>query len=136
MGKRTYLSCPHCGDDAMASDADGMFLEDDEGTCPSCGVRVRVWCEEFGDEVHGSLVQVDYNERCRVRRCSECGTRGPICRHANRRLLAQRRAREAAFHEGSRRGLVWDDPELTQMMDATRMQVVAHRKREPGEVRP
>lgn len=63
MSEKVYLTCPECGEDAIpassygcltcgddeedhGSDCHGfvqpMWCEDDGGTCPECGVNLRV----------------------------------------------------------------------------------------------
>lgn len=32
------LQCPNCGDDVFVADTDGMFWEDDDGICDTCGL--------------------------------------------------------------------------------------------------
>lgn len=40
------LQCPGCGGDVFESDEDGMFWEDMEGMCPTCGMLCTVGVDD------------------------------------------------------------------------------------------
>ena len=46
MTDREWLECPCCGEDAIESDEEGLFNEDQGGPCPDCGCLVSVVIDE------------------------------------------------------------------------------------------
>jgi hypothetical protein len=56
---KAYLDCPDCGEEAIPSNADGLFHEDMPIVTCSCGARVRVVVDEW-HETDGERTGVAY----------------------------------------------------------------------------
>jgi hypothetical protein len=87
---KSWLECPECGDDAIESDDDGLFQEDQEATCQMCGTICRVSvdcgldCDTEGADGVASAVSNDEVEDIGQPRCDcSCGAveefRGKPC---------------------------------------------------------
>jgi len=67
------LECGHCGGHAIYANSEGLFYEDEDGTCDDCGMRGSVSVDDDGRASWNSAADDDETALCERGGCNDCG---------------------------------------------------------------
>ncbi len=67
-----YLSCDHCGDEAVSSKTD-LFAEGDADRCQVCGFPGRISVDDFEEPYTATFILDEFDDsRCNDPDCTDC----------------------------------------------------------------
>jgi len=77
QGGNDSLECDHCGGVAVVADDDGMYYENRESECMSCGMPGRISFDEVEEDDASYtdatwLVSWVESDKCNRKECEEC----------------------------------------------------------------